>query len=207
MKRLSDIIISHFALVVLLPFILLISVVIKVTSKGPILYKGKRVGINGRCFKIYKFRTMVEDAERMGGPSTPDDDPRLTKIGKVLRKYKFDEIPQLLNVLKGDMSVVGPRPEVLEEVQTYTDEEKKVLLVKPGITDYASILFNNEGEILKGSSNPHQTYREKIRPEKLRLALQYINNNSFLVDLNIIIKTVTTIIRTRALKGSRNAIK
>jgi len=150
---------------------------------------------------------MVVDADKKGGPSTSDDDPRITKIGKVLRKYKLDEIPQLINVLKGEMSIVGPRPEVPQEVATYSDEEKRILLVKPGMTDYASILFNNEGEILKGSSDPHQTYREKIRPEKLRLALQYVDNNSFLVDLNIIIKTVAIIIRTRAIKGSNNAIK
>jgi len=206
-KRLFDIAISFLGLILLFPLMLFICLFIRKEDKGPILYRGIRVGEDGKLFNIYKFRTMVVDADKKGGPSTSDDDPRITKIGKVLRKYKLDEIPQLINVLKGEMSIVGPRPEVPQEVATYSDEEKRILLVKPGMTDYASILFNNEGEILKGSSDPHQTYREKIRPEKLRLALQYVDNNSFLVDLNIIIKTVAIIIRTRAIKGSNNAIK
>ncbi len=206
-KRLFDIAISFLGLILLFPLMLFICLFIRKEDKGPILYRGIRVGEDGKLFNIYKFRTMVVDADKKGGPSTSEDDPRITKIGKVLRKYKLDEIPQLINVLKGEMSIVGPRPEVPQEVATYSDEEKRILLVKPGMTDYASILFNNEGEILKGSSDPHQTYREKIRPEKLRLALQYVDNNSFLVDLNIIIKTVAIIIRTRAIKGSNNAIK
>jgi lipopolysaccharide/colanic/teichoic acid biosynthesis glycosyltransferase len=206
-KRLFDIAISFLGLILLFPLMLFICLFIRKEDKGPILYRGIRVGEDGKLFNIYKFRTMVVDADKKGGPSTSDDDPRITKIGKVLRKYKLDEIPQLINVLKGEMSIVGPRPEVPQEVATYSDEEKRILLVKPGMTDYASILFNNEGEILKGSPDPHQTYREKIRPEKLRLALQYVDNNSFLVDLNIIIKTVAIIIRTRAIKGSNNAIK
>ena len=140
---------------------------------------------------------MVVNAEKLGGPSTADDDPRITKIGRFLRKYKLDELPQLINVLKGEMSVVGPRPEVPMEVETYNNEEKIILTVKPGITDYASLTFHNEGEILKGSSDPHQTYREKIRPEKLRLGLKYVDNQSFWVDMNIIIQTLTALIRTR----------
>ncbi len=206
-KRVFDLCFAFSGLVVLLPLMIIFSFLIKKGDGGPIFYIGQRVGANGKLFNIYKFRTMVVDADKKGGPSTSDDDPRITKIGRVLRKYKLDEIPQLINVLKGEMSIVGPRPEVPQELATYTDEEKRILLVRPGITDYSSILFNNEGEILKGSSNPHQTYREKIRPEKLRLALQYVNNNSFLVDLNIIIKTVMTIIKTRTLKGNNNAIK
>ncbi len=205
-KRLFDIAISLLGLILLFPLMLFICLFIKKEDKGPILYRGIRVGKDGKLFNIYKFRTMVVDADKKGGPYTSDDDPRITKIGKVLRKYKLDEIPQLLNVLKGEMSIVGPRPEVSQEVATYSDEEKRILLVKPGMTDYASILFNNQGKILKGSSDPRQTYLEKIRPEKHRLALQYVDNNSFLVDLNIIIKTVAIIIRTRAIKGSNNAI-
>jgi len=140
---------------------------------------------------------MVVDAEKLGGPSTSDDDPRITKIGKLLRKYKLDELPQLINVLKGEMSIVGPRPEVSMEVETYTNEEKRILNVKPGITDFASLTFHNEGEILKGSADPHQTYREKIRPEKLKLALKYVEKQSFWVDLKIIFETIKTLVKAR----------
>jgi len=158
---------------------------------------GKRVGKFGKPFKMYKFRTMVKEAEKLGGPSTSDDDARLTNIGKIVRKYKLDELPQLINVLKGEMSFVGPRPEVPMEVKTYNDEEKRILTVKPGITDYASLTFHNEGEILKGSEDPHQAYREKIRPEKLRLGLKYVDSQSFRVDIKIIIQTLSALIRTR----------
>lgn len=204
LKRLFDIAISLLGLILLVPLMLFICLFIKKEDNGPILYRGVRVGKDGKLFNIYKFRTMVIDADKKGGPSASDDDPRITKIGKVLRKYKLDEIPQLINVLRGEMSIVGPRPEVPQEVETYTDEEKRVLSVKPGITDYASIHFNNEGEILKGSSNPHEAYRKMIRPTKLRLALQYVDDHSFLIDLNIIIQTILIIIKTRTTKGSAN---
>jgi len=203
-KRKVDICFSFLGLFLSLPLILILVFLIKKEDKGPIFYTGQRVGKNGELFNIYKFRTMVVDADKKGGPSASDDDPRITKIGKVLRKYKLDEIPQLINVLRGEMSIVGPRPEVPQEVETYTDEEKRVLSVKPGITDYASIHFNNEGEILKGSSNPHEAYRKMIRPTKLRLALQYVDDHSFLIDLNIIIQTILIIIKTRTTKGSAN---
>ena len=140
---------------------------------------------------------MVVDAEKLGGPSTSDDDPRITRVGKLLRKYKLDELPQLINVLKGEMSIAGPRPEVSMEVETYTNEEKRILNVKPGITDYASLTFHNEGEILKGSDDPHQTYREKIRPEKLKLTLKYVEKQSFWVDLKIIFETIKALVKTR----------
>jgi len=171
LKRLFDIIFSFAGLVVLFPFFLLTGIVIKLNSKGPGFYKGQRVGKEGKIFKMYKFRTMHFDADKMeGAPSCADDDPRITKMGMFLRKYKINELPQLINVLVGDMSFVGPRPEVPSEVETYSDEEKGILTVKPGITDYASLKFHDEGEILKGSPNPHQTYRETIKPEKLKLA-------------------------------------
>jgi len=175
----------------------MIAVLIKRDSKGPILFRGVRVGLNSNAFKIYKFRTMVVDAEKIGGPSTSDDDPRVTKTGNLLRKYKLDELPQLINVLKGEMSFVGPRPEVPMEVKTYNDEERRILTVKPGITDFASLTFHNEGEILKGSKDPHQAYREKIRPEKLRLGLKYVESQSFRVDMKIIMQTLSALIRTR----------
>lgn len=197
LKRLFDIIFSTVGLITVSPFLIFSAVMIKLDSKGPVFYRGIRIGKYGKPFKIYKFRTMVADAEKLGGPSTADDDPRVTKMGRFLRKYKLDELPQLINVLKGEMSFVGPRPEVRVEVETYNSEEKKVLNVKPGITDYASLVFHNEGEILKGSSNPHQTYREKIRPEKLRLALKYVERHSFLVDMKIILETLTALVKTR----------
>jgi len=197
MKRLFDIAFSLFFLIILSPLFLCIAFFIKKEDRGPALYQGVRVGRHGNLFRIRKFRTMVLNAENLGGPSTSDDDPRITKTGNLLRKYKLDELPQLINVLKGEMSFVGPRPEVPMEVKTYNDEEKRILTVKPGITDYASLTFHNEGEILKGSDDPHQTYREKIRPEKLRLGLKYVDSKSFWIDMKIIIQTITALIRTR----------
>ena len=199
-KRGFDVFTSILGLMILSPVLLPIAILIKTNSKGPVFYRGLRVGRAENNFKIFKFRTMVIDADKIGGPSTSDDDPRITKIGKLLRQYKLDEIPQLLNIVKGEMSFVGPRPEVPSEVVTYTEEQKKILTIKPGITDWASLAFHNEGEILKGSTDPHASYREKIRPEKLRLALKYVNERSFLTDMKIIFNTLATLIRTRAEK-------
>ena len=196
-KRFFDIIFSCISLVVFSPLMGVIVILIKLDTSGPVFYRGTRTGKNGNLFRMLKFRTMVVDAEKLGGPSTPDDDPRITKTGNLLRKFKLDELPQLINVLKGEMSFVGPRPEVPMEVKTYNDEEKRILTVKPGITDYASLTFHNEGEILKGSEDPHQAYREKIRPEKLRLGLKYVDSQSFRVDMKIIIQTLSALIRTR----------
>jgi lipopolysaccharide/colanic/teichoic acid biosynthesis glycosyltransferase len=197
LKRSYDIILSLIAVILLGPLLLWIAFLIKKEDGGPTYYRGVRVGHHEKLFRIFKFRTMVLNAEKLGGPSTADDDPRITKTGKFLRKYKLDELPQLLNILKGEMSFVGPRPEVPMEVETYNEEEKRILTVKPGITDYASLTFHNEGAILKGSLDPHQTYREKIRPEKLRLALKYVHEQSFWVDLKIIFETITALIKTR----------
>jgi len=197
LKRLFDIIFSLTGLVIFFPLIVILAILIKKEGRGPVLYRGVRVGRGGKLFKMLKFRTMVVDAEKIGGPSTSDDDPRITKSGNLLRKFKLDELPQLINVLKGEMSFVGPRPEVPMEVKTYNDEEKRILTVKPGITDYASLTFHNEGEILKGSEDPHQAYREKIRPEKLRLGLKYVDSQSFRIDIKIIIQTLSALIRTR----------
>lgn len=195
LKRIFDITFSFIGIIIFSPIFIVISILIKLNSPGPIFYKGIRVEKNKKLFKMYKFRTMVVNADKIGGSSTPEDDSRLTKIGKFLRKYKLDELPQLINVLKGEMSFVGPRPEILEEVKTYNKEEEKILSIKPGITDYASLKFHNEGEILKGSKNPHQTYQEKIRPEKHRLELKYVNHHSFLIDLIIIFKTIRQILK------------
>jgi lipopolysaccharide/colanic/teichoic acid biosynthesis glycosyltransferase/ribosomal protein S18 acetylase RimI-like enzyme len=192
-KRVFDLFFSLLGLTVLLPFILLVAIWIRLTSRGPAFYRGVRVGRGGKRFRLLKFRTMVADAEQLGGPSTPDDDPRITKVGRILRRYKLDELPQLFNVLKGEMSLVGPRPEVPLEVDLYTPQERELLSVTPGITDWASIRFRNEGEILRGSPDPHLTYRETIRPEKIRLGLEYTKHHSFWVDLRIILTTLWAI--------------
>jgi len=190
-KRLFDIIFSFFGLILVSPLLLLLAILIKLDSPGPIFYRGKRVGKDGKEFRIFKFRSMVENAEELGGSSTAADDPRLTKIGKFLKKYQLDELPQLINVLKGEMSLVGPRPEVKMYVDMMTDEERKTILsIKPGMTDLASLWDFHEGEILRGSPDPEKTYQEKIRPTKIKLQLEYVKNRSFLLDLKIILKTV-----------------
>jgi len=194
LKRGFDLILSMVGLAVLSPLLLLIAVLIKRADGGPVFYRGVRVGLHGRDFRIFKFRSMVLDAEKLGASSTSDDDQRITSIGKILRRYKLDELPQLFNVLTGDMSFVGPRPEVRWATDLYTDEEKIILAVRPGITDYASIKFHNEGEILKGSQNPDQDYLTKIHPVKTALAMQYAKEHSMAGDFLIILKTLTTII-------------
>jgi|TARA_Y100000034_G_scaffold73146_1_gene88115 lipopolysaccharide/colanic/teichoic acid biosynthesis glycosyltransferase len=155
------------------------------------LYKSTRIGKNLEPFVLYKFRTMVKDADKIGPPSTADDDPRITTIGKFLRKTKLDEIPQLWNVLKGDMALVGPRPEVPGVVDLMTDEEKEVIFsVKPGITDLATLSNMDEGAVLEGEFNPHQAYLEKIWPEKKRLQILYVQTKSFWGDVKIILWTI-----------------
>lgn len=180
-------------LVAVSPLMAVLAVVIKLDSKGPVLYRGLRAGLWGRPFLILKLRTMVENAEQLGGAETSSDDARITGIGKFLRQYKLDEFPQLINVLKGEMSLVGPRPEVMDEVSCYTRQEQKVLQVRPGITDWASLKFHHEGEILRGCSDPHRAYHEKIRPEKIRLQLQYVQSHSLLTDIWIICRTFRAI--------------
>ena len=180
---------SVIGLVVGSPAMLYIWARIKLDRDGPVIYAGRRVGLGGREFRMYKFRTLVPDADRVGGPNTPDDDPRMTKTGLWLRRYKLDELPQLFNVLKGEMSLVGPRPQVPGEVAGYTDEERELLDVRPGITDWASLRFSNEGEILKGQDDPDRAYAELIRPEKMRLGLEYVRRGTFRDDLEILSRT------------------
>jgi len=194
-KRLFDIIFSLLGLILVSPLFLFIGILIKRESPGPAFYRGKRVGKNGKEFRIFKFRSMVLDAEKIGGPSTSADDPRLLKIGKFLKKHNLDELPQLINILKGEMSFVGPRPEVPSEVETYDEETKKIILsVKPGITDLATLSNIHEGEILRGAADPHEAYRKLIKPQKLNLAKQYVKNQSFWLDLKIILKTLKSAI-------------
>jgi lipopolysaccharide/colanic/teichoic acid biosynthesis glycosyltransferase len=193
MKRLFDVLSAAMGLLVLAPVLAAVALAIKLESRGPVFYRGLRAGRLGKPFRILKFRTMVENADKIGGPSSSADDPRITRVGNVLRQYKLDELPQLLNVLCGEMSLVGPRPEVMQEVLLYSEDEKRLLEVRPGITDWASIRFRNEGEILRGSADPHAAYKEKIRPEKIRLGLEYVARHSFLMDCKIIASTLKAI--------------
>ena len=193
-KRLLDIVVSLAGLALCGPIMLLISMLIKLTSPGPVLYRGRRVGLGGRPFHILKFRSMVVNAERLGGSATAGDDPRITPIGAFLRRYKLDELPQLVNVLLGDMSLVGPRPEVQKFVDLYTEAERVILTLKPGITDWASIWNSNEAEVLEGSSDPEKTYEQLIRPTKLRLQLLYHQDHSLLTDLKILSHTFCKLI-------------
>lgn len=189
-KRAFDVVAALLALLVLAPLLLIIAALIKIDSAGPVFYRGVRVGRFGRLFRIFKFRTMVADAERRGGPSTPGDDPRITRIGRWLRRFNLDELPQFINVLKGEMSIVGPRPEVPQYVALFSEDEKAILTVKPGITDWATLWIRNEGQRLAGSPDPERTYLEEIWPVKHRLALEYVRNRSLWVDLKIILLTL-----------------
>lgn len=193
MKRLFDIFASLCGLILLSPLLIVISRLIRKSDHGPVFYRGERIGRNGKAFKIFKFRTMVVNAEKTGGSSTADDDTRITRIGQRIRKHKLDELPQLINVLKGEMSLVGPRPEVKHYVDMFTPEERAMLSVRPGITDWASLWNPDEGALLAGSPDPEWTYMEKIRPEKLRLQLKYVRERSFLTDLKIIVLTIKAV--------------
>ena len=189
-KRIFDFTASFLGCIILIPVFISIAILIKLDSKGPIFFKQKRVGKDGKEFEILKYRTMVVDAEKLGKQITVGDDSRITKIGKFLRKYKLDELPQLFNVLKGDMSLVGPRPEVPKYVNIYNESEREVLKVKPGITDFASIEYRDENEILGNVENPEEYYINAIMKHKLQLNLEYINKNNIFLDIKIIFKTL-----------------
>ncbi len=194
MKRGFDIVCAATGLLVLSPLLILIARRIKKEDGGPIFYRGERVGRHGKTFRIYKFRTMVVDAEKIGPCSTSEEDPRITRIGHFLRKRKLDELPQLINVLLGDMSIVGPRPEVKRFVDMFTDREKAILSVRPGITDWASIWNCDEGSVLAGAKDPDKVYLEQIRPTKIALQLKYVEEQSFRTDLKIIFLTLLAVI-------------
>lgn len=193
-KRFFDILFSLIGLLLLFPILLIIAILIKTTSKGRIFYRQIRVGKDNKDFSLLKFRTMRENADKNGLLTVGNHDNRITKIGYYLRKTKADELPQLLNVLKGEMSIVGPRPEVRKYVDYYTEEQRKVLLVRPGLTDIASIAYINENEILAQAENPEQTYIEQIMQEKLKLNFEYIAHISLRYDVHIVCKTLFKII-------------
>lgn len=194
-KRCFDIFFSLLGILCLLLVFLFVAIAIKFSSKGPVLFKQERVGKNGKLFKIWKFRSMVVDAEAKGRQITTDGDNRITKVGKFIRKTKIDELPQLFNVLSGKMSFVGPRPEVPRYVALYTEEQRKVLSVKPGITDLASIEFRNENDMLKEAEDPDKKYIEEIMPAKLELNLKYIEKAGFFYDIGLIFKTIFKVIK------------
>lgn len=194
-KRLFDIICSLLGLLILFPFLVVVAVAIALDSKGPILFLQQRIGKGGEPFFLFKFRTMHVGADKGTAITVGNRDPRITRIGYYLRKIKMDELPQLINVLKGEMSFVGPRPEVKKFVDLYTSEQRRVLDVAPGMTDYASILFRNENELLAGKSDPVAFYVDHIMPQKLQLNLEYINSNNLWIDIKILFKTLVVILR------------
>jgi len=190
LKRFTDIFLSFLAILVLLPFMFVISLIVNFESIGGFFYFQQRVGKNGKDFKLIKFRTMYVRADKNGLITVGTNDKRITGFGKFLRKFKLDELPQLFNVIIGDMSIVGPRPEVRKYVNLYNSEQLKVLSVHPGLTDYASIIYIEENKILSESDDPEKMYVEKIMPHKLELNLKYIKNQTIFTDLKIIFKTI-----------------
>jgi lipopolysaccharide/colanic/teichoic acid biosynthesis glycosyltransferase len=196
LKRLLDIMCSFFGLLLLSPLLILVSLWIGLGSRGGVFYRQTRVGKNNVDFKLFKFRTMYTGADKKGLLTVGGRDPRITSAGYYLRRYKLDELPQLLNVLFGSMSLVGPRPEVRKYVELYNAEQKKVLLVKPGITDYASLEYFSENDLLARSSDPEKTYIEEVMPAKLALNKKYISEAGLSTDLKIIFRTVKRILST-----------
>ena len=194
-KRCFDIVFALIGILILIPVYIIIGILILIDSRGGILYKQNRVGKNNEDFFILKFRTMKLDSDKKGLLTVGARDNRITRVGFFLRKYKLDELPQLFNVLFGEMSFVGPRPEVRKYVDMYNEEQRKVLSVKPGITDYASIEYSNENELLAKSTDPEQTYIEEIMPHKLLLNLKYIKEKSFVTDIKIIFRTIGKILK------------
>jgi lipopolysaccharide/colanic/teichoic acid biosynthesis glycosyltransferase len=191
-KRTIDVAASFAGLLLLSPVLLVIAVLVRLDSKGPALYKSLRIGRHGSRFPMWKFRTMQLNSQARG-ITTGKDDPRVTRVGKVLRKYKIDELPQLFNVLKGDMSLVGPRPDFEEHTSAYHGDEKLILTVRPGITDYASLHFHNLSELV-GSTDPHRVYLDQIREEKNRLRVAYVKRHSLGEDFRILFRTLLRVV-------------
>ena len=195
LKRAMDVLVSGGALLVIWPVLLLIALAIKIDDPGPVFYRQVRVGRGGKPFRIFKFRTMIVDADKKGLSITVGQDKRITRMGALLRKTKLDELAQLLNVFVGDMSFVGPRPEVQRYVDLYTPYQRQVLLVRPGITDYASIAYRNENDLLAGADDPERMYIEEIMPAKIELNMKYLREISPIADLRLIFGTIAAVIR------------
>jgi lipopolysaccharide/colanic/teichoic acid biosynthesis glycosyltransferase len=194
LKRLFDLCVSSIALIVLSPLMIAVGLLVRLSSPGPALFKQERIGRKFRSFMIYKFRSMVQDAPQRGGPITFGNDPRITRVGRILRKMKVDELPQLFNVLKGEMSLVGPRPEARRYVELFRADYEDILQVRPGITDLASVKYRDEATILGQARDPEREYVERVLPEKIRLAKEYVAAASFWLDVTIITKTVWRIL-------------
>lgn len=194
-KRIFDIVTSVFLIVLFSPLLLATFIVIKLDSPGKALFLQDRVTQNGKIFKVFKFRTMVENAESLGSQVTTGEDPRITKCGKWLRKFRIDEVPQLFNILKGELSFVGVRPEVPKYVKKYTPEMFATLLLPAGVTSMTSIMYKDESKLLEGSENPDKTYVEEILPEKMKYNLEYIKNFNFWYDIKVMVKTVFAVIK------------
>ncbi len=195
LKRAMDLVVSGCALAVLWPVLTLIAVAIKADDPGPVFYRQVRVGKDGRPFRIFKFRTMIVDADKKGLQITVGRDSRITRMGAFLRRTKLDELAQLLNVFAGEMSFVGPRPEVQKYVDLYTPYQRQVLLVRPGITDYASIAYRNENDLLAGAEDPERMYIDVIMPDKIELNMKYLREISPVADIKLIFKTIAAVIR------------
>ncbi len=188
--RLLDFVISLIGFLTISPLFIITTFLVKISSPGPVIFSQERVGRNGRIFHLYKFRSMVVNAEEMGTSVTASKDPRITGIGKILRRTKMDELPQLWNVLKGDMGLVGPRPDVPEIVNNYNDKMKRVLEVRPGITSNAALYLRNEEDLLSLAKDPDKAYEEIFVPAKVKLAMEHVNRKSFFFDFGIFIKTL-----------------
>lgn len=193
-KRPIEFIIAAALLLVLSPVLIVISLAIFIGDGHGVFYRGKRVGRDDSEFDMLKFRTMRVNADKLGPSSTSNDDPRITRVGRALRGTKLDELPQLWNVVKGEMSLVGPRPQVRWAVDLYTEDERRLLTVRPGITDYASLAFRDEGQILAGSSDPDRDYLKLIAPGKIQLGLHYVDDLSFVTDVRIVVATISAIL-------------
>jgi lipopolysaccharide/colanic/teichoic acid biosynthesis glycosyltransferase len=198
-KRCFDFTVAFCGLILLSPLLALIALFVKLDSKGAIFFKQERIGKGFKPFKIYKIRTMVENASKYGELTTSDKDPRITRIGLWLRRTKIDELPQLINVLKGDMSIVGPRPEVRRYVELFHQDYEEILTVRPGITDLASLKYQDEAALLAGSRDPEAEYRNKILPDKIALAKEYVHRSSFVFDLSLTLKTLPKLCGRNAL--------
>ncbi|MBE6829805.1 sugar transferase [Caproiciproducens sp. CPB-2] len=194
-KRAFDIVVSLLILAVCSPFFLLLALAVKIDSRGPVFYRQVRVGRYNQDFKIFKFRTMVQDADKIGPPLTVGDDPRVTKVGRFIRKLRLDEFSQLLNVLGGSMSLVGPRPEVRKYVDVYAPEYMATLLIRPGITATSSIAFKDEDSLLNAAEDPEKVYVEQILPPKMAYNLEYMKNISLLNDIKIMFRTVGAVLK------------
>ena len=196
-KRSFDIVIATTGLIVLLPIIMVVAVLIKCDSQGPVFFKQQRIGKGFHAFLIYKFRTMKKNSELTGSLITVGEDPRITRVGRFLRKTKIDELPQLINVLKGEMSLVGPRPELPRFVELFRREYAEILTVRPGITDLASLKYRDEAALLDSARNPEDEYLAHVLPDKIRLARDYLQRASFFFDLSLILKTIIKLVDGR----------